>query len=281
MAPIKLASNCISNTTTISNLFLDKYMPAANGEFVKVYLCLLRMLTDPAKGSQTLSDLADLLSVTERDVVRALRYWESIGLISVEYDSQDYPAVITLNSLSQETSSFEASAPVVSVISEAPKIPEKVAAKDYKASAKPSSETACASEKTDEEFKELIFCAEHLLGTTLGPSDMDKLLYIYETLAFPVELIEYLIDYCVSNQKRSFRYIEKVALAWHEEGILTVEAAKQHHAIHNKRIYSCMNAFGIGDRTPVATEIEMINKWHDEYGFETEVIVEAITRTIQ
>ena len=83
MAPITLTSTYTPNETTIPNIFLDRYMPSANGEFVKVYLCLLRMYANPAGRSSTLTDIADLLNHTESDIIRAIKYWEKAGLLSV------------------------------------------------------------------------------------------------------------------------------------------------------------------------------------------------------
>ena len=53
------------------NEFIDKYMPEANGEYVKVYLLLLRHLNDPSV-SLDISKIADILDYTEKDVIRAL-----------------------------------------------------------------------------------------------------------------------------------------------------------------------------------------------------------------
>ena len=69
--------------------FLDVHMPKANGEFVKIYLCFLRLLRKSASGKVPASDIADRLDMTEKDVSRALRYWESEGLL-VFSDAQAY-----------------------------------------------------------------------------------------------------------------------------------------------------------------------------------------------
>ena len=75
-------------------------MPLANGEFVKVYLCLLRMYANPAGRASTLTEIADLLNHTESDVIRAIKYWERAGLLSVGY-SGDIPVSITLLPISR------------------------------------------------------------------------------------------------------------------------------------------------------------------------------------
>ena len=67
---------------------------------------------------------------------------------------------------------------------------------------------------------------------------------------FSADLIEYLIEYCVSKGKTSIRYIEKVALAWADEGINTVEAAKDEVSNHNEAVFGVMKAFGLNNREP-------------------------------
>ena len=62
------------NMTMLPNSFVDHYMANANGEFVKVYLFLLRHVEDAAS-SLSISMIADYLNNTENDVLRAFRYW--------------------------------------------------------------------------------------------------------------------------------------------------------------------------------------------------------------
>ena len=73
--------------TLVTNDFIDNYMIQANGEFVKVYLFLLRHLDDPCS-SLTISTIADCLNNTENDILRAFRFWESEGLLSLEKDEE-------------------------------------------------------------------------------------------------------------------------------------------------------------------------------------------------
>ena len=59
------------NVTVVSNEFIDTYMAKANGEYVKVFLYLLRHENEDL----TVSAIADALNHTEADVKRALAYW--------------------------------------------------------------------------------------------------------------------------------------------------------------------------------------------------------------
>ena len=63
-----------SNITLIENEFIDHYMAKANGEYVKVYLLLLRYM-NKADCALSISMMADCLENTEGDIIRALKYW--------------------------------------------------------------------------------------------------------------------------------------------------------------------------------------------------------------
>ena len=72
--------------TLVPDFFVDNYMPEADGEYVKIYLYLLRCLKS---GTQELSVslIADRFDHTENYICRALRYWEKMKLLQLEYDS--------------------------------------------------------------------------------------------------------------------------------------------------------------------------------------------------
>lgn len=72
--------------TLVSNIFLDEYMPSANGEYVKIYLYLLRCLKTSQR-ELSLSVIADKFEHTESDVKRALKYWEKMKLLKLEYNN--------------------------------------------------------------------------------------------------------------------------------------------------------------------------------------------------
>ena len=89
MTAINISSDIATSFTTVSDIFIDQYMPKANGEFVKVYLYLLRA-TGSGAGIATISEIADHFSNTEADIIRAFyscnpalmaRLWESTSAV--------------------------------------------------------------------------------------------------------------------------------------------------------------------------------------------------------
>ena len=98
MANITLHSDALNSATSVSNIFIDEYMSGANGEFVKVYLYLLRLMNLP-DASFSISSIADKFEHTEKDIKRALSYWERMHLLRLEYDAnQNLTGICLLDS---------------------------------------------------------------------------------------------------------------------------------------------------------------------------------------
>ena len=266
MSTITLKSASRHEATYISNIFIDDYMPEANGEFVKVYLYLLRTLTD-APVSFSLEETADRLLCTERDILRALKYWARQDLLSLDFTKDRTLQGITLCVPRKRSA-------------EAPVNPST--ATEQKPTVKPAPLTPerVKELKQNEEISQLLYIAEQYLGRPLTATDVQKILFFYDGLDFSADLIEYLIEYCVSRNHRSIRYIETVALAWAGEGISSVAEAKKANARYRRDYYTILKAMGITNRSPVETEITLMDTWLKTYGFSLEIIQEACTRTV-
>ena len=260
MTKLTLTNHAQSTTTVLENEFIDQHMAKANGEYVKVYLLLLRHLHTPS-GTLTISEIADKLECTEKDVTRALNYWKSQGLL-------DY-ASVTDSSAKSDTLDNDASS------LDKPEMP----AEPVKP-AKAASRADVQKYRKNKEFKQLIFVTEQYLGKLLSATETEAMIYFYETLQMSAELIEYLIEYCVENGHKSMHYIQSVALSWHKQNIKTVSEAKANSLLYSKNCYSVLNAFGIKGRMPAASEITYIKKWSEEYGFSLEIVLEACNRTM-
>ena len=108
---------------------------------------------------------------------------------------------------------------------------------------------------------------------------MQTLLYIYDKLGFSIDLIDYLIQYCVGRGKKQFSYIQKVAINWYDSHITTVEQAKNHTGKYDKSVYTIMKALG-KNADPTTPEIAFIRKWSQEWGFSLDLILKACERTV-
>lgn len=279
MEEITLHKDNGCSTTTISNRFIDEYMTSANGEFVKIYLYLLRCMNSP-DCSFSITKAADKFNHTEKDIQRALKYWEKMNLLQLEYaPDKSISGIYFLesNDIWDKDDSVplkKASAPPAQAKS-AESASESVSHKRASYSAEELSRF-----KEKEEVKELLFVAESYLKKPLSPTDIQTLLYWYDQLKLSADLIVYLLEYCIAGGHKSFHYMDKVAINWESENIRTVEQAKQSTQTHSRLHYAVIKALGIQGRSLVPAEISYIEKWSREYGFGESMISEACSRTI-
>lgn len=320
MTAINISSDIATSFTTVSDIFIDQYMPKANGEFVKVYLYLLRA-TGSGAGIATISEIADHFSNTEADIIRALNYWASEGILQLQSGADGQIMGINLCSLS--VSGMQAAQSNIqnavadnaaqnnlqnSVVNNATQnnlqngvvnnAAQNISTADIRMQdsvvEKLKSQTtdkAASSQKeyTLDEIKEfrknpdiseLFFIIETYLKHTLSSTDTNIVLYWLDELHFSTDLVEYLVEYCITKGHSSLRYMNKVALGWADAGIKTVDQAKDDAAAHSQIYYSVMKALGITGRNLVDSEVSLINKWVGEYVFDIELVKAACSKTI-
>lgn len=267
------------NATLVSNEFIDQYMAAANGEYVKVYLYLLRCRQE----HPDILQIADALNHTEADVKRALVYWEKVGALQMGTAGQEAGLAGDQTAASQMTRRPEAE----------PQELKRPAAKSGGAADKtPVPEPESGTRTTysqeqvnrlaaDEDFTQLLYIAQKYLNKVFTPRECEVYAYLYDGLRMSAELLEYLTEYCVQGGHTSIRYLETVALNWHQKGLTTVEEAKAYATGFTKNSFAVMKAFGLTDRKPGDSEKELIERWFMEYGFTKEVVLEACNRTME
>ena len=260
---MKIHTAASLGTTLIQNEFIDQYMPHANGEFVKVYLYLLRCAGSGRDLS--LSSIADVFDHTEKDIQRALIYWEKLQLLRLGYDRQGNLSEISLQMPGGKASKSSLPAQPASV-------------KEENDAPTPARIAELSQEK---EIRQLFFIAEQYLQRPLSSSEQSDFIYYYDSLKFSSDLIEYLLEYCISKGSSSRHYMRKVALSWAEAGISTVLQAKEETNLYNKNYFTILNAFGIKGRSPASFEQEMMSHWLNDLGFSVEIVLEACRRTVR
>lgn len=302
MVPLSIYEDNDINYTAVSNLFVDEYMSEANDAQLKIYLYLLRMMH--AHLATSVSDIADKFNYTEKDVLRALKYWEKQKLLTLDYDDEKNLVGIHIKDLSADKSSGKKRKPAATFIP-MPTIPSDAVSSLDRAGdmagltgIAPDAQTGTAEVtavpgyekpvysadqlrafRNRQDTAQLLFIAESYIGKPLTPSEVKSILFFTDTLHFSEDLIDHLIQYCVERGKKSFRYMEKVAISWAEEGITTPEQAQAACAGYEKRVFSIMKALG-KNSVPTEAELDFINKWTIDYALNADVIFEACQRTV-
>ncbi|MBE5943742.1 MAG: DnaD domain protein [Lachnospiraceae bacterium] len=296
MKTITISTENSETYSSISNFFIDYYMTEANGEFVKVYLYLVRLLN--CNLDVTVAGIADHFNLTENDICRAIKYWISRDVLKLNYDGKghlrgivllplhapildmkvDTDAVSILKVSTENTHVEEESVPRPKLV---PVAESKEQYKEYVAPSKPSfTKSDLENAMSDEDLSDIHYYIETLFEKPLTQSNCATVLYIYETLGFSCDLMEYLVDYCVEMKKTNFRYMEAVAVAWYKDGIKTRQDAKEQTAL-SKGIYrTVLKSLGIRRTTPTDTEMAFINTWSKDYGFGEDIIKTACDKAI-
>ena len=268
MADITLHTNNDAGVTCVSNAFIDEYMKDANGEFVKIYLYLLRLLGHD-EPDVDIGILAEKLDHTEKDVRRALAYWEKSGLVSLEYnDSRELSGVCFLEpSLNSDSITRKDAAQGISGGKKA--LPKR---NEYSIS-------QMEAFTSNDDMEEMLFVIEKYLGHNLTVMDLNYIIYWTKELSFSTELVYYLVEYCIDKGHPNIKYMDRIALDWAANDITSVEQAKEDTILHSKIYYNVIKSFGINNRSLIKSELEYVKKWK-RLSLSDEVIEEACRRAI-
>ena len=241
-----MLKNSANDFTPVNNVFIDKYMLKARGEFVKVYILLLKYSMSGEPGISS-SILAAKLNLLESDIMNALSYWNEEGVLKLNAIDKMNNFDIEFIDLVDSEDEFKKNIDLLSALSK-------------------------------DSNKDMLRDIENLIGRTLSPSEMSNYLSWQTEFNFSSELILILIEYCLSKGKNDSRYFEKVALSWFDSGVKTIEDAQNLITKHEDKwvkIRHILSYLGIKNTDIMKPQQDMIEKWLFQYNFSTEVILKA------
>jgi DnaD/phage-associated family protein len=313
-----------NGVTLIDNSFIDHYMADANGEFVKIYLYLVRCAC-PGR-DVSIPGIADFFEQTEGDVRRALNYWKSQGLVDLVQDASGQISQIVLRSCSCapagaafQTKGASVRVTAASVPSQTG-LPQSASRSQAEADLPPSDlqqkipvsgafgpdPAAMTASGSDEqtaakasgtfpaeeahqqkqnrqlrrtELGRLYYVAEIYFQRNLSSSEISMLEYFVNDLNMSVDLVEYLLEYCIGKGHISVRYMETVAQNWVAKNITTVQQAKDESRSFGGDYTVILRELGL-TRNPAPAETALMDKWLSEYAFSLDLIKEACRRTV-
>ncbi len=231
--------------------FIKNYMPGAHGEYVKVYLYAMAMAMEGAEADNR--EIAEKLNLLVTDVENAWKYWSENGLVTVSGSE------IFLGPKEPSPESRPADRP--------PQV---------------TSREIAAALKINPNIKDTISMVEQLMGKPLTQREITSIFNFMDWYGMDSDLILMLFEYCISMEKTSFAYIEKVAQSWNKEGINDIKSAEaviKKSRDEKKFQGQCKKIFGI-DRNFTSTELKYINSWKTDMGFSTEMVSRAYEITI-
>lgn len=234
--------------TPVDNFFIEYHMVDAPGDFVKVYLLALKYCYT---GQNKISNatLANKLDLLESDVVKAWEYWSEKGLVNVIKLPSDKEDNIIVEFIDPKYSAKlnTGSDKVISVMD------------------KP-------------EIKQVFETIEKIVSRPLSPKEMEMYLEWIDEYSMSPEVIIMLVQYCISKNIHSLKYMETVARSWHDAGIRTLDDVEaylkkeEQNYINYRKI---LRFLGLDDSEIMELHKEYMSKWLNDMGFELDVVLEA------
>lgn len=231
--------------TAVENIFITEYLPAADGDKLKVYLY---GLYQSQFGTEEFSvkDMAAVLSMEEGQVLAALRYWERRRLVE---RVNDQPPTYVFHHLGQRF----------------------ITGQDQLSG--------------DEAYILFSEAVNTQLGSRrkLRESDIAMAYEWVEDLGLPQEIVLMLLNYFADTRGAhfSFKSAQTTAVMMKEDGISTTEEAEQFFS-HSKRTHAGARAvlqqFNLR-RLPTEPELALYRKWTEQWGFDDKAIIVACQET--
>ncbi len=234
--------------TAVSNVFIEKYMPEADGDFVKVYLLGINQCS--CEKPLSLSQMASALGLTEKNIFDAWKYWDEKGVLSFDGENIEF---FDLNCQKGNDINLQTK-PVYSA--------EEI--------------YYCASK--NKQLSELFGVVEKILSKPLSSTDLMVVYSFYDYYGLPVDVIPMLISHSVRMGKKSMKQIEKTASLWVEKEITTVETAEKYIAKSEEYIASIdrlKKIMGLENKTLSVAEKKYINSWVCDLSFSFDLVAYA------
>ena len=225
----------------IPRALTEGYLSVATGAQIKVILCLIRFEGMPMREE----DIARQCNLDVADVTAAIKFWQQQGLLSRRGSTLCLVAPETVQQIKLPT---------------------------Y------SSDEILALKEENTEFSQILEAAQGVLGKIFNHNDASVLYGIYDNLGFGGDMVMQLLGFCAANGKKNFRYIERVALDWHDRGIDTFEKA-DNYIRHLEQVardeHQVAVCFGIEGRALTKKEKEFIAQWREQMTLSLEMIEHA------
>lgn len=242
----------------VENIFINEYMPAAPGDYVKVFLYAAMY----AEHSLNMSNetMAKQLGLTERQVLEAWEYWEKMGAIRKRYFDSEGKMDFTVEFVNLKEMMYGKS--------QAPARGE---------SKKTSGDNIFGNKAVKAMFSDI----EKIFGRSLSSTDISQILSWMADYGAAPEIVYFAVKYCVGKNKTSLKYIETVVREWTAEGLETTDQINEKLQEMDEKYYRyrrVLKALGF-TRNATETEQEMMDKWFDQMGYSMERVLEACTKT--
>ncbi len=250
--------------TLVENIFINDYMPLAEGNAVKVYLLGYKYALDK---ETTFSNetIAKNLGMTLIDVESAWVYWQEQGVVKLyDYPGDNYQIeFVNLKQHYVENIYRHMPKPVTSPAQDKPDFDDLIDANKSQA------------------FRDMFRDIELVIGRLLTVNEKRNLLdWITKYGATPEIVVETFKYTYEKKQIKNMRYVESMLAGWHDHNIHDTDSLNDY--LENKRknykYYNMVRKqLGFTHRQLTQGEKEIIDQWVDQWHFPMDVIEHALS----
>ena len=245
--------------TNLENIFINEFLTAAPGDYVKVYL--LGLMCARAGVETDNGKIAKQLAIEEEDVLKAWNYWEGLGIVKKNFNEATDKFRYDVEFLSMKELLYG-------------KKNEKKDGKDGNGKKFPAM-------LNDPELQSLYQEVERLTGRFFkGNEPLEIASWISDFGASP-QVIARAYAYCVKDRKKDdCKYVGAVIKGWMEKGLKDTAAIDSHLQEVDERYFlykRVMKAMGF-PRNPTEKEKRLMDAWFDEMGMSMDTVLEACDR---
>ncbi len=236
---------------------VSEKLSTATGDELRVLLAVMM------EKEFTVSELAAKLDMTENALRRAISAWESAGALTLE-SSRDN----TMTAAEKKREIMKDSKKMLS----SPTLPH------YS-----SDEIASVMERTHGS-SELLDSCQQTLGKMFNATETAIIIGLMDHLSLSPDYILLLCSHAAGLDKKSVRYVERMALDLFDRDIITYAALEEELSAIDRRLsmeHYIRDLFGIGKRSLIKKERDFIAAWVDKYGFDRDMIHAAYEVTVE
>lgn len=252
---------------------VDKNLKLAGSVQLKVLLWVLRHAGEAFEAE----DISASLGIDRADVRDAMLYWQETGVIAGNDGALTPPPVP--DAPQEKPESFVPKEQSEPAAPEEPEPKHRFLTRPQK----PDNEFVAKRMSESTEIKCLMQSAQEILGRLISNGESATLLMIHDDFGLPSDVIIMLLQYAASIGRGNMRYIEKVAMNWADEEILSHEKAEEklrQLSENQKAWHTVEQSVGMPHRAPSQTEEACARTWVVEWSFTPEMIREAYDRSV-
>ena len=261
--------------TPIENIFINDYMPMANGTYVKVYLLGYKYAHDKDSRIEVNNQtIAKHLQLPLDDVLTAWDFWSSKGIIEKmePEEGDEYNYKVKFLSLKQL---YIKNNPNIFNIKE--KIVKQEKQENNKSVAATPQDLIDANQIPI--INEMFNNIDYIMRRQTVVTEKQKILTWIQDYNMNPDVIEKAFFFGVEKKgQRNVNYVEGIIRNWYDKGLTNIDAVIEDFKNQDEKYYSyqkVMRSLGFDNRPTTQGDKNTIDKWFEEYQFSMELVLKG------